>query len=53
MGRRSTERMRVDVLEVKCLLGLVEESRMDRVRNEKVRRTTGIERELESIVDQC
>ena len=33
-----------DVLEMKCLRSLVGVSRMDRVRNEEVRRRAGIER---------
>ena len=40
------------VLELKCLRSLVEVSRMDRVRNEEVRRRAGIERELASRSDQ-
>ena len=49
---RSAERRKVNVLEMKCLRSLVEVSRMDRVRNEEVRRRAGIEREFASIVDQ-
>ena len=37
---------------MKCLRSLVAVSRMDRVRNEKVRRRAGIERELASRADQ-
>ena len=44
--------MKVNVLEKKCLRSLVGESRMDRVRNEEVRRCAGIERELASGADQ-
>ena len=40
------------VLEMKCLRSLVGTSRMDRVRNEEVRRRAGIERELASRADQ-
>ena len=36
----------MNVLEMKCLRSLVRVSRMDRVRNEEVRRRAGIEREL-------
>ena len=36
-GMRSAERMKVNVLEMKCLRSLVGVSRMDRVRNEEVR----------------
>ena len=49
---RSAERMKVNVLGMKCLRSLVGVSRMDRVRNEEVRRRAGIERELASRVDQ-
>ena len=41
-----------NVLEVKCLRSLVGVSRMDRVRNEEVRRRAGIEMELASRADQ-
>ena len=37
-GMRSAERRKVNVLEMKCLRSLVGVSRMDRVRNEEVRR---------------
>ena len=37
-GMRSAERRKVNVLEMKCLKSLVGVSRMNRVRNEKVRR---------------
>ena len=43
---RSAENWKVNVLELKCLRNLVGVSRMDRVRNEEVRRRAGIEREL-------
>ena len=49
---RSAERRKVNVLEMKCLRSLVGVSRMDRVRNEEVRRRAGIERELTSRADQ-
>ena len=45
---RSAERRKVNVLEMKCLRSMVGVSRMDRVRNEEVRRRAGIERELAS-----
>ena len=51
-GTRSAERRKVNVLEMKCLRSLVGVSRMDRVRNEKVRRRAGIEMELASRADQ-
>ena len=44
-GMRSAERRKVNVLEMKCLRSLVGVSRMDRDRNEEVRRRAGIERE--------
>ena len=43
LGMRSAERRKVNVLEIKCLRSLVGMSRMDRVRNEEVRRRAGIE----------
>ena len=42
----------MNVLEMKCLRSLVGVSRMDRVRNEEVRRRDEIERELASKADQ-
>ena len=45
-GRRSAEGRKVNVLEMKCLKGLVGVSRVDRVRNVEVRRRALIEREL-------
>ena len=51
-GMRSAERRKVNVLEMKCLRSLVGVSRMDRVRNEEVRRRAGIESELASTVDK-
>ena len=48
----SAERRKVNVLEMKCLRGLVGGSRMDRVRNEEVRRRAGIVREFASRADQ-
>ena len=47
-GTRSAERIKVNVLEMKCLRSLVGLSLMDRVRNEEVCRRAGIERELAS-----
>ena len=47
-GMRSTERRKGNVLETKCLRSLVGLSRMDRVRNEEVRRRAEQERELAS-----
>ena len=51
-GMRSAERRKENVLELRCLRSLVGESRMDRVRNEDVRRRAGIERELASRINQ-
>ena len=51
-GMRSAERRKGNVLEMKCLRSLVGVSRMDRVRNEEVRRRARIERELASRADQ-
>ena len=51
LGMRSAERRKVNVLEMKCLRSLVGVSRMDRVRNEEVRRRVGIEWELASTAD--
>ena len=48
----NAERRKMNVLEMKCLRSLVGMSRMDRVRNEEVRRRAGIERELASRADQ-
>ena len=45
---RSADKRKVNVLEMKCLRSLLGVSRMDRVRNEEVRRRGGIERELAS-----
>ena len=41
-GMRSAERKNANVLEMKCLRRLVGVSRIDRVRNEQVRRRAGI-----------
>ena len=50
-GMRSAKKRKVNVLEMKCLRSLVGVSRMDRVRNEEVRRRVGIEREFASRAD--
>ena len=52
LGMRSAQRMKVNVLEMKCLRSLVGVSRMDRVRNEEVGRRVGIESELACRADQ-
>ena len=44
-------RRKVNVLEMLCLRNLVRVTRMNRVRNEEVRRRAGIERELASRAD--
>ena len=49
---RIAERRKVNVVKMKCLRSLVGVSRMDRVRNDEVRRRAGIERELASRADQ-
>ena len=49
---RTAERRKVNVLEIKCLGSLVGVSRMDRVKNEEVRRRAGIEKALSSRADQ-
>ena len=49
---RSAKRRKVNVLEMKCLRSLIGVSRVDRVRNDEVRRRAGIERELASRADQ-
>ena len=51
-GMRTAERKKVIVLEMKCLRSLVGVSRMDRFRNEELRRRAGIERESASRTDQ-
>ena len=51
-GMRSSEVKKVNDLEMKCLRSLVGVSRMDRVRNKRVHRRAGIERELASRADQ-
>ena len=51
-GLRSAERKKVNALEMKCLRSLVGVSRMDRVRNDDVRRRAGIEMEFASRADQ-
>ena len=51
-GMGSAESRKVNVLEMKCFINLVGVSRMDRVRNEEVRRRAGTEWELASRADQ-
>ena len=47
-GMRSAERRKVNVLEIKFARSLMGVSRMERVRNEEMRRRTGTVRELYS-----
>ena len=49
---RSAERRKVNIHEMKCLRSLVGVSRIDRVRNQEVRRRACIERELAIRADQ-
>ena len=51
-GLREAERRKLDVLEMGCLRSMCRLSLRDRVRNEEVRRRTGVERKLSSRVDQ-
>ena len=51
-GMRSADRRKVNVLEMKCLRSLVGVSRLDRFRNEKVRKRGRTERQLASRADQ-
>ena len=46
---RSAERRKVNVLKMKCLRSLVGVSRMDRVRNEEVRRRAPLASRVEQI----
>ena len=49
---RSTERRKVNVLEIKCLETLTGVSRTDKVNNEEVRIRAGMEIEFASRADQ-
>ena len=49
---RSAERIKVNVLDMKCLRSLVGVSRMDRVRTGEVRMRAGIETEFARRADQ-
>ena len=46
------DKKRVNVAEMKCLRGMCGVTRMDRIRNEEVRRRTGVEKELAGRVGQ-
>ena len=52
LSMRSAARKQVNVLEMKCLRSFGGVSRLDRVKNEEVCRTAGIEMELASRADQ-
>ena len=43
---KQEDRRRLDVMEMRCLRSIVGVSRMDRVRNEEVRRRAGVDRSL-------
>ena len=49
---KEADRRRLDVFEMRCLRSMVGVSRLDRVRNEEVRRRAGVERKLSEKVDQ-
>ncbi len=48
---RDSERNRLDLFEMRCLRSMVGVTRMDRVRNEEVRRQVGILRKMSERVD--
>ncbi len=50
-GVREAERRRLNVFEMKCLRSMIGVTRMDRLRNEEVRRRTNVTRELAGRVD--
>ena len=50
-GMKVNEREKLNVFEMKCLRRMTGVSRLDRVRNEVVRATTGVRRELAARVD--
>ena len=51
-GLRTAYRTKVNVLEMKCLRSLVGMSRMERVRNDEMRRIARKQRKLASRMDQ-
>ena len=51
-GMRLAERKRLNVLEMRCLRSMCGVTRLDRIRNEEVRRRTGVVRELAERADQ-
>ena len=50
-GMKVSERQKLNVFEMKCLRCMAGVSRMDRIRNEVVRRRTGVEVDLATRVD--
>ena len=49
---KEADRRRLDVFEMRCLRSMVGVSRLDRLRNEEVRRQAGVKRKLSEKVDQ-
>ena len=49
---KEADRRRLDVFEMRCLRSMVGVSRLDRLRNEEVRRRAGVERKMSEKVDQ-
>ena len=49
---KEPDRKRLDVFEMRCLRSMAGVTRLDRLRNEEVRRRTGVERKLSERVDQ-
>ena len=52
-GLREAERQKLNVFEMRCLRSMAGVTRFDRIRNEEVRRRTGVEDELAMRVDRC
>lgn len=51
-GTRAAERQKLNVFEMRCLRSMAGVTRLDRIRNEEVRRRTGVGRELATQVDR-
>ena len=51
-GLRIAEKKKLNVLEMKCLRSMSGVTRLDRIRNEEVRRRTGVVKELSVRADQ-
>ena len=51
-GRKVTERLKLNVFEMKCLRSMTGVSQLDRVRSEVVRARTGVRRELAARVEK-